>query len=177
MTVAFDWIFQAGKNEVELLSLCRVCGSLGRYWGRAGPATFGQVQVRGQQWWQLRLCWLTGSKLGRGGSSNIWPSAGQDHGYGGNDDDNDELPGNYWCDHDDDDDTDDDCNDDAFEFRSSPIYSFLWILFLSSPSYSQLLFRFYQLEECRQEVPLLPGLKDELEKRVALKKSSQWFIQ
>jgi len=37
--------------------------------------------------------------------------------------------------------------------------------------------RFYQLEECRQEVPLMPGLKDELEKRVALKKSSQWFIQ
>jgi len=37
--------------------------------------------------------------------------------------------------------------------------------------------RFYQMAECRQEAPMMPGLKEQLEKRVALKKSSQWFIQ
>ena len=44
-------------------------------------------------------------------------------------------------------------------------------------SRSSPIFRFYQLAECRQEVPLMPGLKDQLEKRVGLKKKSQWFIQ
>ena len=42
------------------------------------------------------------------------------------------------------------------------------------------IFRFYQLAECKEEaspVPSVPGLKDQLEQRLAMKKNSQWFIQ
>ena len=42
------------------------------------------------------------------------------------------------------------------------------------------IFRFYQLGESKHEaspVPSVPGLKDQLEQRLAMKKNSQWFIQ
>ena len=39
------------------------------------------------------------------------------------------------------------------------------------------IFRFYQLAECKEEASPVPGLKDQLEQRLAMKKNSQWFIQ
>ena len=97
--------------QVELLSLHRLCASLGRYRRGRGPAPSVQVQVK-------------------------MVEAGED----------------------------DRGDSDRYADEYNPIF----------------IFRFYQLAECKEEaspVPGVPGLKDQLEQRLAMKKNSQWFIQ
>ena len=99
----------------------------------------------------LSALWVTGKILERGRSNAIWQTAGWSHHYidgGGNDEDR---------------------LGRCVEVSSAHV---VICMSRSSP-----IFRFYQLAECKQEVPLMPGLKDQLEKGVGLKKRSQWFIQ